>query len=120
MRALPDRVSYITAPKPFSPLEERHNAQTDLNSPFKRGEGYWKVPAAVERPGSASADAFAVPAAPDVGDLFNFATGGAAPALPGGLRAPPPLRPPEWERMRPYLSGAFLLQVHTRDGPSRP
>ena len=85
--------------------------QTDLNSPFKRGEGYWKVPAEVERPGSASPDEFAVPAAPDGGDLFDFVSGGAPPAPPPAPRAAPLLPPPEWERTRPFLSGAFLLQA---------
>lgn len=65
----------------------------------------------MERPGSASPDEFAVPAAPDVGDLFDFATGGAPPAPPPAPRAAPLLPPPEWERTRPFLSGAFLLQA---------
>lgn len=65
----------------------------------------------MERPGSAAPDAFEVPAPPDVGDLFNFAAGGAPPAAPAAPGAAPPLRAPEWERARPFLSGDFLVQA---------
>jgi len=93
-------------------------AQTDLNSPFKRGPAYWKVPTDVERPGSAAPDAFAVPPPPPVGDIFDFASGGKPPAAPATPGAAPPLRPPEWERGRPFLSGEFLVQARALPGGS--
>ena len=65
----------------------------------------------MERPGSASPDACAVPPPPAPGDLFNFVRGALPPAGPAVPGAALPLREPEWERARPFLSGEFLLQA---------